>query len=204
MKKIYLIVGGFALLALVGAGLFYLPNLFYAPVQLPEGSIFEWPGGKSDATSTTPTRLNLVGVASKVSGREVPTGQKEYHNSNYKFSLLYPEFLSVKKIAESGGGMTVTFENLKEARGFQIFVTPYAAAQVSDTRFKQDIPSGVRKNVTNISVGGASGASFYSYSEELGDTAEVWFLHGGLLYEVTTFKELAPWLADILSTWRFL
>ena len=203
MKKIYLIVGGFALLALVGAGLFYLPNLFYAPVQLPEGSIFEWPGAKSDATSTSPAP-DAQAPASAKSTRSVPAGSREYYSAQYRFSLLYPEFLSVKKIAESGGGMTVTFENLKEARGFQIFVTPYAAAQVSDTRFKQDIPSGVRKNVTNISVGGASGASFYSYSEELGDTAEVWFLHGGLLYEVTTFKELAPWLADILSTWRFL
>ena len=203
MKKIYLIVGGFALLALVGVGLFYLPNLFYAPVQLPEGSIFEWPGGKSGATSTAPAP-DAQAPASAKSTRSVPAGSREYYSAQYRFSLLYPEFLSVKKIAESGGGMTVTFENLKEARGFQIFVTPYAAAQVSDTRFKQDIPSGVRKNVTNISVGGASGASFYSYSEELGDTAEVWFLHGGLLYEVTTFKELAPWLADILSTWRFL
>lgn len=204
VKKPFLILGGFALLALVGVGLFYLPNLFYSPVQLPEGSIFEWPGGKSDATSTSPTRLNLVGVASEVSGREVPTGQKEYHNSNYRFSLLYPDFLSVREVAESGGGETITFENLKEARGFQVFVTPYASAQITDERFKKDIPSGVRKDVQNIRIDGALGASFYSYSEELGDTAEVWFVHSGFLYEITTFKELASWLDPILLSWHFL
>jgi hypothetical protein len=28
--------------------------------------------------------------------------------------------------------------------------------------------------------------------------------HRGLLYEISTYKELDAWLADIMKTWRFI
>jgi hypothetical protein len=37
----------------------------------------------------------------------------------------------------------------------------------------------------------------------MGDTREVWFIKGGFLYEVTTYKQLDTWLAQILQTWQF-
>jgi hypothetical protein len=37
----------------------------------------------------------------------------------------------------------------------------------------------------------------------MGDTREVWFIHGGFLYEVTTYKQLDSWLAPIMQTWQF-
>jgi hypothetical protein len=56
----------------------------------------------------------------------------------------------------------------------------------------------------DISVGGATAASFYSTDARLGDTYEVWVLHGGYLYEITTLKSLDTWLNGILATWKFL
>ena len=41
-------------------------------------------------------------------------------------------------------------------------------------------------------------------ASEWGDTREVWFIHGGYLYEVTTYKELDIWLAGIMRTWKFI
>jgi len=38
----------------------------------------------------------------------------------------------------------------------------------------------------------------------MGLTYEVWFIRDGLLYEISTYKQLEPWLNDIISTWRFL
>ena len=73
---------------------------------------------------------------------------------------------------------------------------------IDDARFKQDEPSGVRNDLQDVSIDGAIGASFYSTTATLGDTAEIWFIHGGYLYEVTTLKPLASWLSTILSTWR--
>jgi len=90
------------------------------------------------------------------------SGVREYRNARYRFSLPYPEHLSVKEFDESGDAMTITFENSKEALGFQIFVTPYGEAQVSEERFRQDVPSRVRKELADVTIDGATGASFYS------------------------------------------
>ena len=44
---------------------------------------------------------------------------------------------------------------------------------------------------------------FFSKNGLMGDTREVWFTHGGYLYEVTTYKELDPWLSGIMASWKF-
>jgi hypothetical protein len=45
---------------------------------------------------------------------------------------------------------------------------------------------------------------FYGNNAIKRDTREVWFIHGGLLYEVTTYKQLDSWLAQIMQTWQFI
>jgi hypothetical protein len=44
---------------------------------------------------------------------------------------------------------------------------------------------------------------FFGSNSVMGDTREIWFTHGGFLYEVTTYKELDSWLAPIMQTWQF-
>lgn len=136
--------------------------------------------------------------------RMAPEGMREYRNVAYHFSLLYSEELSVAEHKEGGDAITVTFQTVKKARGFQIFITPYNEPQVSEERFRQDEPSGVRESLTTVAVDGALGAAFYSANSALGATREVWFVHNGFLYEVTTLKPLDDWLDGILQTWQFL
>mgnify|MGYP001610874267 CR=1 FL=1 len=152
-----------------------------------------------ESTTSTPTSVG------KSSGRAVPAGEKEYYNPQYKFSLLYPNNLTAAEHDEGAGAMTIIFEydDKKTLEGFQVFIVPFSGSQITDDRFKQDIPSGVRKDLKEIKIDGATGASFYSENDVLGETAEVWFLRGGYLFEVNTFKELAPWLDTILQTWKF-
>jgi hypothetical protein len=38
----------------------------------------------------------------------------------------------------------------------------------------------------------------------MNDTREVWFIKGGLLHEVTTYKELDAWLKPIMQFWKFI
>jgi hypothetical protein len=40
---------------------------------------------------------------------------------------------------------------------------------------------------------------FYGNNSIVGDTCEIWFIHGGFLYEVTTYKELDSWLSPIMQ-----
>ena len=136
--------------------------------------------------------------------RQSPPGQKEYKNEKYHFSLIIPENLTVKEYDEGAGAATITFQDIKNAQGFQIFVVPYADTQITEEQFKKDEPSGVRRDSQDITIDTASAVSFYSKNPLLGDTAEIWFIHGGYLYETTSLKPLASWLSDIMLTWTFV
>ncbi|MEN9561397.1 MAG: hypothetical protein RIQ56_670 [Candidatus Parcubacteria bacterium] len=150
-----------------------------------------------------PAKLLTPTVQSQAA-RAVPAGYREYRSDRYRFSLLYPDSLSVSEYEEGGGATTVTFQNAEQAQGFQIFIAPFAAPQITEEQFKKDNPSGVRDDLQDITIDGALAASFYSTSGLLGETAEIWIVHGGFLYEATTLKLLAPWLSDIMNTWKFL
>jgi hypothetical protein len=136
--------------------------------------------------------------------RTPPSGQLEYRNEQYKFALFYPNNLAVKTYDEGDGASTIIFQNAATVQGFQIFIVPYAGAQVSQERFMQDEPSGVRQSPKDITIDGATGTSFYSANAALGETAEVWFIHNGYLFEVTTLKPLAGWLSQSMATWQFI
>ncbi|MDO8481781.1 MAG: hypothetical protein Q7S75_01710 [bacterium] len=137
------------------------------------------------------------------SERIIPEGMRKYQNTAYRFSLFYPQELKVEERSEGGGAATITFQDIEKAEGFQIFIVPYEGTQVSEQRFNQDVPSGVRNNLTNIAVDGATAAAFYSTNIALGATSEVWVVHGRFLYEVTTLKTLDTWLASIMQSWKF-
>jgi hypothetical protein len=57
---------------------------------------------------------------------------------------------------------------------------------------------------TDILVDDARGTMFFGKNAIMGDTREAWFIHGGFLYEVTTYKELDMWLGGIMRTWKFI
>lgn len=135
--------------------------------------------------------------------RAVPAGMREYKSTEYNFSLFYPQELTVSPYNDNGAA-TITFQDPDAGEGFQIFIVPYSESKISDARFKEDEPSEVRESLSNITVDGATGAAFYSTDASLGTTREVWFVHGGFLYEVTTLKPLDSWLAGILQTWKFM
>ncbi len=112
--------------------------------------------------------------------------------------------MKVAEFDEGGGATTITFQNNKEVRGFQIFIVPYGAPQVTEERFRKDVPSGIRKQPTDLIIDGAVASMFFSNNIAFGDTREVWFIKNNFLYEVTTLKSLDDWLLQILQTWKFL
>ncbi len=143
-------------------------------------------------------------VPLEVSGREIPKGYMEYINEKYNISLLYPKGLIATEVFQNGEAVVITFENVKDKIGFQIFVVPYNNSQITPERFKMDMPSGVQKDLVDITIDGVLGASFYGFDEVLGDTKEIWFIKDGLLYEVSTVKGLESWLGGVMDSWRFL
>jgi len=153
--------------------------------------------------TTTPSAPPLTDTSLKAH-RVPPSGDSEYYDVNYRFSLFYPRSLQTTVYNEGGGAQTVTFQSDQSAEGFQVYVVPYSEQNVSADQFHKDEPSGVMQSPLNITIDGVSATSFYSTDATLGDTAEIWFIHNGYLFEVTTVKSLAPWLSQIMRSWEFL
>jgi len=138
------------------------------------------------------------------SREDIPEGWSEYVNESFGFSLFYPEELSAQEYDEGGGAGTLIFQNIESVQGLQIFIVPYDGETITDERFLRDVPSGERENVQRTTIGGIEAVVFDSRNALLGETKEVWFIHGGYLYEITTLRNTGEWLSDILNTWEFM
>lgn len=163
------------------------------------GSFWYW---RSAHTTDTPNEIGGAGIP-QIRESRFP-GWNEYRNQRFEFVAFYPQELAVKEVSEKGGAMTITFENEQAGEGFQVFALPYSGTQVSEERFRQDVPSGVRNSPKDLRVAGAVATAFYSEDSALGETYEIWFLHEGFLYELTTLKSLEPLLNTLAERWQFL
>ncbi len=136
--------------------------------------------------------------------QQATEGMLAYQNAAFHFGLLFPDNLQAIEYKEQDRAVTVTFQDTKTDQGFEVYVTPYADQQITAQRFKLDEPSGVMQSPTDIIVDGTRATMFFGSNSIMGDTREVWFIHGGYLYEVTTYKEFDSWLAGIMQTWKFI
>lgn len=197
MRLKILIAAVVACVATGAAYLYFRP----APQFLGQGGApaTEIPAPGFAAASSTPANAGPLKPS-----RIPPAGYAEYRNEQYRFAFFYPTNLSIKAYDEGGGASTLAFQDVARAEGFQLFVVPYRGAQVSMGRFRQDEPSGIMRQPLSITIDGATATSFYSTNAALGDTAEIWFIQGGYLFEATAPKSEAQWFSNIMSTWQFI
>lgn len=157
-------------------------------------------GEVSLPVATTSVVAPSVPVVQKT---ETRPGWKTFTSTRYKFSIEFPSNMQNADYQEDTGVGTIVFQDNAVPEGFQIYIQPYTGEKITDAQFKRDVPSGVRRDARNATVGGAPAVAFYSSDQMLGDTYEVWIIRGGYLYEITTLKPLESRLNDILSTLRF-
>lgn len=161
----------------------------------------------SNTASAFPAGENtsmLQTITPTIPSRAIAKGEKEYRNTKYGFALYYSDTLLVHEYDEGNGAMTVMLEDAAKTHGFDIFVVPYIQRQVNVARFKKDEPSGVMKDPTQIIIAHNPATMFFGYNDVMGDTREVWFIHGGYLFEVATYKAQDAKLSQVMSSWYFL
>lgn len=163
---------------------------------------YEKSGELSYSVPASPTVRAVQPITPDTPALDASTNR--YENAAFHFSLAFPNTLAAREYKEENGALSVTFEDASSSQEFQIYVTPYAQEQITPERFKLDEPSGVRDDPTDIMIDGARATMFFSTNPAMGDTREVWFIHGGFLYEVVTEKENDAWLAGIMQTWTFI
>jgi hypothetical protein len=159
-------------------------------------------GGPRDASfPATMASTSTVQVASTLN---VPEGYKEYRNKHYGFSVYYPAEIPPQELPDRDDQLTVLFQGAAGEPGFEIYVAPTKDTTITPERFKLDQPSSVMKERHDTSIDGVSAITFFGFNAGVGETREVWFIHNGFLFEVTTYKKLDSWLSDIMQTWQVI
>lgn len=156
------------------------------------------------APSPSVSTLSSFASEAPIPMREVQEGYKEYATRAYNFSLLYPSAMEVSEFPDSGG-QTITFEDATDKEnleGFQIYATLYTDPGVTQEFVKRYVPDA--HTFENITVDGAPGVAFVSTDIALGETREVWFARGKVLYQAATPRPLELVLRKALESWKFI
>ncbi len=170
------------------------------------GALLFGRGTSTSAQAASPVlafATEATATSSNIAPAPPPAGYLRYRNQDYHFSVFYPPDLRVQSYNEDGGAFTVALQDPTTNVGFEVYVTPYSGSQITEQEFKLDEPSGVDNDPTPVTIDGVPATMFYGSNPEMGDTREIWFINAGLLYEVTTYKQLDTWLLPILQTWQF-
>jgi hypothetical protein len=158
----------------------------------------------TEAPSTEVEESSVSVVYMAPANDAAPAGFHTYTNDMYGFSIEYPESLQAIDHAERAGAHSVTFESDTDEKGFQIFITPYNGNQITASRINLDTRGTAQGEPQEVVLDdGTRALIFFSESPVLGTLREVWFIHDGYLYEVTTYAEFDVWLTGIMKTWRF-
>jgi len=144
--------------------------------------------------------------ASDVRGDAEPVTLSEtYTHAEPGFSFRYPRGFRAHEIPQAEDSTLLLVEDpTRERQGFEVFTQPYdEAGPITVERIRQDLPNKVMEDVHPVQVAGADGLALTSDEAGVGRVAEVWMVHDGVLYEITTYPELAHLLGQVLSTWTF-
>jgi hypothetical protein len=206
MNKRFPLSAGIGILIVVvliaGVGLYVVnkPSATSAPASTSDTST---PGAFASSVGSTTDSATSSVVSITTPTVQAPPNSKLYQSSDYHFSVYYPDHLSLSQQGVGGGAAVMLFKDKARSEGFQIFVTPYGDQKITQDRFKMDEPSGVMNDPQNITIDGAAATEFLSTNPAMGTSREIWFLHGGYLFEVTAPQPLDAWLLSIMETWKF-
>ena len=167
------------------------------------GIIVGWLGLNFIQTGTHEKVIDIVRL--KEAGSDSKSQDFSYKNTEYDFSLQYPKGLIIKEFDEGDGSTTIVFQKPDDILvGFQIYVTPYTESTITGDRILFD-STGVIEDLKEESLReDLLVATFRSEAPILGKTTEIWFIHGGYLFEITSTASLDTWLRDIIKTISFI
>jgi len=128
-----------------------------------------------------------------------------YTDSQYKFSFEYPKDFTVTKFQEGEDGDTILVQEKESKKSFQVFIAFFdEPGPLTKERVLEDLPDLIIKNPEQrILKNGEPALIFFSEEPSLGETREIWFVHNGYLYQISTYTTLDSLVAKILETWKF-
>lgn len=139
-----------------------------------------------------------------------------YHDDELGFFVDYPEGFNVNNLGEENmkvlvfsktnshppAGLPAQAGEAEES--FQIYVIPYdEPGPITPERILIDQPDIIMKDPQTVEIAGEEALIFYSTDPDIGDVREVWFVHGGHLYQASTYAKYDELLAKVMRTLTF-
>lgn len=156
------------------------------------------------AAGQTTSDVEATGEAPLAQPTPDSSGNATYADATYGFSLTYPSAYKIAKVpAENGDSFLIQND---QATGMQLMVSPYDEGDtLTADRIKKDLPDMPMGNVHTVTLPGANiqAVAFNSSGGGFGDSIEVWFAHGGYLYQASTYAAQASFLEQVMGTFHF-
>lgn len=125
-----------------------------------------------------------------------------YSNTDYGFSFKHPKEFTVTAFEEGSG--TIVYLQKGGQDGFQIYITAFnETGPITVERVRQDLPTIVIESPQQVVIGGEEAFVFISSDDSIGQTREVWFVHGGYLYQITAPLSFDRDAASMMTTLQF-
>lgn len=124
-----------------------------------------------------------------------------YTHPSLGFTFKYPEGFKIGDLPDETGE-TILVQ--ADGDGFQIYTRPLEQqVEITADLVKQDLPDMVVENSFQIDISGTRALVFDSQNESGEKTGEIWFWNNGTLYQISTPREFAKTLAEIIKTWQW-
>jgi hypothetical protein len=169
----------------------------------------------SGLNQTRKLRITILALAVLIAGgflvlqgnadSSAPKLAKSYTNDTHHFSLMMPaDFAASILPASDDVGEMVILQNA-EADGVQIIITPWdeGVDALTPERIANDTGH-TPTDAQPIEIPNGAGLSFHSDNDAFdGAASDIWFVHEGTLFQLTTYARLEPLLHAVFATWRF-
>ena len=130
-----------------------------------------------------------------------------YVHLNLPFSFGYPNGMTVTALDGENGDQIILIQGQESGDEFQISIRPFdEPGPLTPERIKRDLPSLYIEEPQQALIGPEKDIPaliFLSQDPVIGKTREVWFVHGGYLYQLSGYADFDPTIARIMGTWRF-
>lgn len=140
-------------------------------------------------------------------GSDPTGGITIFQHPRLGFTLELPEVFSagIFEEEESGAAGETTLIRGPDAAELQIYATAFdEEGPLTPERIHKDLPTiSVVAPQQVVLHGGMTALAFLGENEALGKTQEVWFVHDGFLYQLTTTAPMGEEIAKIIGSMRF-
>jgi len=143
---------------------------------------------------------------------EAQADQGIFTHPTLGFTFSYPKEYKVGGFVEDAATQTILVQpkdesaaGLPDNAGFQIYINPFDEdIELDPARILQDIPDLKIAAPQKVALDGVNGVAFISDNPAFGGKSrEIWIVHGGYIYQISSYLEFSPWLEQIVGTWKW-